>query len=186
MFKTRRVVIGVAVAALALAAIAGPASAAPGDVPVNAGTLGFDQPLGTPAFSAFTSVTLNGSPQVTSANLAPYIVTDATGSGSGWNVTIQLSQLTNASHTLPMDSVHTTAGVVKADPGTTSPAPTMSALTGANGADHASPQKLASAAVNEGMGVYLVSPKPFVLTVPANAYVGTYASTVTVAVNSGP
>jgi hypothetical protein len=187
MFKTRRVIIGVAVVALSLAAFAGPASAAAGDLPVAAGTLGFDQPLGTPAFGAFTGITLNGSPQVTSANLAPYIVTDATGSGSGWNVTIQLSQLTNGGHTLPLDSVHTTAGIVKADPGTTSPVPTMSALTGAaNGADHATPQKLASAAASEGMGVYLISPKPFVLTVPANAYVGTYTSTVTVAINSGP
>src|SRR6266852_5713232 len=61
---------------------------------LNAGTLSE-----TGTFGESTSVTLNGHDQSPSYTL-PVQVTDATGSGNGWNLTISGTPLANGTHTL--------------------------------------------------------------------------------------
>jgi hypothetical protein len=84
-------------AGMALAAVAaGPASAATSTVTgtVTAGSLGIATSA-TPTFG----VTLDGTDQVASYTV-PTTVTDATGSSSGWNLTITSTQFTTGSLTL--------------------------------------------------------------------------------------
>src|SRR5712691_1903048 len=59
-------------------------------------------------FGETTSVTLNGLDQTASYTL-PMQVTDATGSGLGWNLQISGTPLTSGSHTLTQQ-VHTASG----------------------------------------------------------------------------
>src|SRR3954454_8634281 len=93
--KCKRILILGSTALLALAAFA---PAAHADVVVNAGTLDFD-PAGAPTIGDFDPVTLNGNPQLTSLQVNPFTVIDATGSALGWNVTLQVPDLVNGGST---------------------------------------------------------------------------------------
>ena len=53
---------------------------------VAGGSLGFDA---APNLPPFAGVTLNGQSQTSAAHMSDWAVTDGTGSGSGWNVTVQ-------------------------------------------------------------------------------------------------
>jgi hypothetical protein len=68
-------------------------------VMLNAGALSFVN--GTPASTlTFPTTTLNGANRTLTATLA-FDVSDATGSGAGWNVTATSTQFTSGSKTLP-------------------------------------------------------------------------------------
>src|SRR3977135_2313341 len=88
--SARRLRIGLAVAVSALAACVLPAAAL-GSVSdttqfaVSAGTLGFST---NPDIATLSSVALSGQAQTTASSMANFAVADATGSGSGWNVTV--------------------------------------------------------------------------------------------------
>ncbi len=191
MSKTKRVVLGLAVATLLTAVFAGPAVADDSNnntatATLNAGSLSFDNTIAKPTLGNFATITLNGSPQLTSAALTRFMVNDATGSGSGWHVDYTLTQLSTGGgtpHTLATGSVDTKAPVVTTDPGTTSAAPSV---FDAPGVDDGAAHKVVSAAIGAGMGVYLVSPRPFVLHAPADAYAGTYSTTATVDLVTAP
>ncbi|HEX4776392.1 MAG TPA: WxL domain-containing protein [Acidimicrobiia bacterium] len=189
MSKTKRVVLGLAVATLLTAVFAAPAVADDttnnnATVTVTAGSLSFDNTLAKPSLGNFTGVTLNGSPQLSSAAMTRFMVNDSTGSGAGWHVDYTLTQFSDGgTHTLASGSVDTKAPVVVADAGTTSPVPTAS---DALGVDDGAAHKVLSAALNQGMGVYLVSPRPFVLHVPADAYAATYTTTATIDLVTAP
>jgi len=59
---------------------------------------------GTPASTlSFPATTLNGANQTITASL-PFDVSDATGSGAGWNVSATSTPFTSGSHTLPADA----------------------------------------------------------------------------------
>jgi len=59
---------------------------------------------GTPASTlSFPATTLNGTNQTVTAAL-PFDVSDATGSGAGWNVSATSTRFTSGSHTLPADA----------------------------------------------------------------------------------
>ena len=47
-----------------------------------------------PTVGNFNNVTLNGSPQLTSASIAPFTVIDDSGLGAGWHVTLTLPDFT--------------------------------------------------------------------------------------------
>lgn len=153
------------------------------DVTVNPGTLDFD-PAGAPAIGNFTAVTLNGTPQLTSLVVDPFTIIDATGSGAGWHVLLTVPDFTNpgVGANIPASQVSMTAPVVTATAG--------SLITNVQGNTSAgnfnTGEKIVTADVGYGMGTYLVSPRILKLTVPANASVGTYTSTATIAVVSGP
>ncbi len=182
--SARRLRIGLAVAASALAVCVLPATAL-GSVSdttqfsVVAGSLLFGTSPNAPDLNG---VTLNGQSQTTDSQMSNFSVADATGSGSGWNLTVVgdtaggksavfkqycpnancgtdtgpgyvTSGATLAANSLTLNS--TGAGFT-AQNGTTGTAPTHSCNSGCF-MDSASPVKVVSAAANAGMGTYLTN-----------------------------
>lgn len=153
-----------------------------GSLAVNAGTL--SETITSVTINGGTGLTLNGTDQTPSIAM-PMTVTDATGSGAGWHLTIKADQFTGgSSDTLPTTAV-SVSGVTPTDvSGTTDTDPTGN--TGSyprTVSSTASP--LYSAAVNSGLGAFTVTPT-MTLNVPANTVPDTYQSTFTVAIVSGP
>jgi|GEM_PF-1934293 hypothetical protein len=144
---------------------------------VTAGSLSFST---TPGLPALSSVTLNGQAQTTNNTMTGFGVADATGSGSGWNLTVEGQTGAGKSavfaqycgkvakcgadsegyvpsgKTLPADSLtlNSTGASFSAQNGTTGTAPTLQCSSGCN-VDNAAAVKVASAAVNAGMGTWL-------------------------------
>jgi hypothetical protein len=172
-----------------LAAVLLPASAvaATATATLSAGSLAF---VSTPPNVSF-SATLNGTDQtVTSAQALD--VGDATGSGAGWNLTATSTTFTTGGgspHTLSTSA--TTVGAsptVACDTGVTCVLATNSVsypytLPAASTAPVAT--KLFNAAANTGMGNQTVTPS-WKLAVPASTLAGTYTSTWTISLVSGP
>ena len=126
------------------------------------------------------SSTLDGSDQTVS--YAPALaVLDARGSGAGWNLTISATDFTSGSHTLPAGVLNSAAQACHAGSSCTAAVNAIS-LPLTLGTTAA---KFFNAAVNSGLGKVDVTPTVDV-TVPGNAYAGTYTSTVTVAAVAGP
>ena len=139
-----------------------------------------------PSVGNFTAVQLNGQIQTTNATVSAFSVVDATGSGSGWNVMVKASQFATADNafTLPENSLGIATPTVTAAEG----ASDVSTITKANGKiDNVTGVKILSAAVNGGMGTYNVDANNLALTLnPKDVKAGTYISTVTVTVTTGP
>jgi hypothetical protein len=201
-----------AAAATLLAAIsAAPASAdefsnasAPGFT-INAGTgPRFDTAVATgavfPTVGNFANVTMNGTPQLTSATIAPFTVIDDSGTGAGWHVTLLVPDFTSGGNVLPAAGVQMNAVVVA--PGNTDSAmggvwsdPNVDFTTAKtiveadpadtthNGGAPLGPDGVAKVA---GVGTYLVSPQILKLIVPANALAGAYTTTATIAIVNTP
>jgi WxL domain surface cell wall-binding len=148
-------------------------------VVVTAGSLA----ITNPAAGDFTPVTLSGQATTTSASLATFSVTDATGSGDGWHVTAQADQFTGSTHNLALSSLTMSEPTV-ASPGTSSPDPTIE--PGPYTIDAATAVQIASAALNEGMGQYDFGATTLTLSLPADTYADTYNSTVTISVVTAP
>jgi hypothetical protein len=143
---------------------------------VTAGSLTFST---APAMPTLSSITLNGQAQTTTTAMTNFGVADATGTGSGWNVTVAgqsgsgksavfaqycptatcgsdtlgyvPSGATLAANSLTLSS---TGASLTGQSGTTGTAPTLQCASACN-VDSASAVKLASAAVNAGMGTWL-------------------------------
>ena len=184
--SARRLRIGLAVAASALAVCVLPATAL-GSVPdttqfsVIAGSLSF----GSTATDVpnLNAVTLNGQAQTTNSQMSNFSVADATGSGSGWNVTVAgdgpsgsavfkqycsngvsacgadtANSYVSGGKTLAANSLtlNSTSAGFTAQNGTTGTAPTHSCNSGCF-VDSASPVKVISAATSAGMGTFQTS-----------------------------
>ena len=180
MKRSRRVALLAGVFFAATTLLAGTAYAATSTVVLTAGTLS----LSAPTVGNFGTVTLDGSAKTTSATVSTFSVNDARGSGAGWNVTVQATQFTMTGHTLPMGSIAMPAPTVAKADATSNAVPSITA--GPYVIDSASAVKISSAAVDSGMGSYNFTSGNLTLTIPANAYAGTYSSTVTVSVVTGP
>jgi hypothetical protein len=142
---------------------------------VTAGSLSFST---APALPTLGAVTLNGQAQTTNGTMTNFGVADATGSGSGWNVTVEGQSGTGKSavfaqycgkascggdsegyvaggRTLAANSLtlNSTGASFAAQSGTsgTAPAPQCSASCNV---DSATPVKVASAASSAGMGTW--------------------------------
>jgi hypothetical protein len=175
-------------AAAAAGALVGASSAVASNVTatanVSAGTLS----LSTSAAPS-VGVTLDGTDQAPSYAM-PTTVNDATGSGNGWNVTITSTTFTTGggSPHLLSTSASTATGVSSSCASGTCTSPTNSIsynLAVPAGSSAPTPVKLFNAAANSGLGNFTVTPSVQVA-IPANTYAGTYTSTVTLAVVSGP
>jgi WxL domain surface cell wall-binding len=188
MYVTMRTKLLGAMTVLAALALA-PAALAETDttqLTVNAGTLDYTTP-----FSAgnFPTTTLTGTPLSLHADANQWVVTDARGSvDNGWNVTIAASQFSaGGGKTLPLGSLALTAPPnASSDAGNSSAAP--SSLTPGSPIDDGSTQKLASAAAGDGLGQWTFgsSGNALTLTVPSNTQTGTYVSTITTTLATGP
>jgi hypothetical protein len=145
---------------------------------VTAGSLSFST---VPAMPTLTSITLTGTPQTTNTTMTNFGVADATGSGSGWNVTVAgqsgaeksavfaqycptatcgadtkgyvPSGATLAANSLTLNS---TGASFAPQGGSTGTAPTLQCGAACN-VDSASAVKIGSAALSAGMGTWLTT-----------------------------
>lgn len=174
---------------MALAAgIHGATTALSASVPVtatvNAGSLTLSSSA-TPSLS----VTLNGTDQ-TPTFTVPMAANDETGSGSGWHLTITSTQFTTGGgtpRTLSTSASSITGVTASCTHGTcTNPTDGTTYPVGVPaGSTPPTAITFYSASAGTGMGDFTLTPTVQV-SVPANAYAGTYTSTLTLAVVSGP
>ncbi len=165
------------------------ANMGPTNITINGGSLN----LSAVTLSDFAPVTLSGSATTAMTTMNPFTVTDASGTGAGWNVTVQATQFkeyvggtyVSGGKTLALSSLSMAAPTVAAN-GTSSAAPAMT--SGPYVIDSGSAVKIASAAVGNGMGAYDFTPgaNGLTLSIPANAYATSYRSEITVSAISGP
>jgi hypothetical protein len=151
---------------------------------IGAGTLS----VSVPANIAFSD-TLSGVDQTVTAVLA-IDVKDATGSGAGWDLQATSTQFTTGGNTLPTNSV--TIATAPSSPTCDTGATCTLASNGVSypyvlpaGVTAPPASKFFDAAASTGMGDQTVTPT-FSLAVPANTLGGTYNSTWTISVVSGP
>ena len=155
-----------------------------------------------PTVGAFNNITLNGSPQLTSASIAPFTVIDDSGAGAGWHVTLTLPDFTTgvAGSVVSATGAQMNAPVVAAG-NATSPMggvwsipqgdfTTAKTIVEADPADVAhnggAPFASDGTTLVAGMGTYLISPQILKLVVPANADAGVYTTTATIAIVNTP
>ncbi|MBK5211695.1 MAG: hypothetical protein JJE36_05210 [Coriobacteriia bacterium] len=208
------ITMAVALAMLVMMPSAAFAAAPAPDAVITGGTLAITE-LG---IANFTPVTLTGIEQTTTAVVADTELTDPTGLGDGWKVSLQASAFTlDAAHsilltggiasivgtgtveapefaavlsslgTLPQGSLQLdTVSIAVAPTGAGSTDVTN--MTVAQGKiDTATGINILSAPIDAGMGTYTVSMLPMTVTLePATTYAGTYTSTVTQTLTSGP
>jgi len=136
-------------------------------------------------------VSLNVSKKVNLINYSlPIMVTDARGSGSGWNLTITSTTFvtSNSKDKLPTNAsqiIGVTLGC-SANFTCTKPVNSISYPLGVPAGDKAPPpMKFFNAAVNSGLGGFNLTTMVQV-NIPANAKPGTYTSTVILSVVAGP
>jgi hypothetical protein len=189
-FKQIKVMLG----GLLVATLLGTALVVPGsnNIAQAADAAVTGSPLAVDAITVgnFTAVVLNGRTQSTFATINGFNVSDPTGTGAGWSVSLAASQFTTGGTTpltLPTGSLTLTAPTVALGDASSSPLTTVTASGGA--IDTATGLKLLSAAVNGGMGTYTTSFAADSLKLnilPKDVKTGTYTSTITVTIASGP
>lgn len=136
------------------------------------------------------SLTLNGLDQTVTYTLVITSI-DATGSGTGWNLTITSTQFTTGGETpqtLPTTATTITGVTSACAVGATCTTPTNAItypLTIPAASSAPAAIKFFNSAADTGMGKFTVTPS-MTIAIPANTYAGTYTSTVTIAVVSGP
>jgi hypothetical protein len=184
--RTRNIVLGVLAAGAALVVCVPGAGALTATAALSSGSLGF---VSTPPDVTFAAA-LNGKDRTVTATQA-IDVDDATGSGAGWNLTATSTTFSAGAHTLA-----TTATTINAAPAVACDAG-VTCVTARKTALVTYPYTLPAAAVaptatrmfnsnvNRGMGAQTLTPT-WRLAVPANSYSGTYLSTWTLSLISGP
>jgi hypothetical protein len=135
-----------------------------------------------------------------------YTVNDATGSGAGWHVTTAATTFTNGTSTFPNTGTFVTNGSVTSISATTAPAATC--VTGSTCTAPTNtttypvaittapvtptPSTIYDTALNTGLGQFMIggsgsgAPVGWWVNVPASASAGSYVSTITMAIISGP
>jgi hypothetical protein len=161
-------------------------------VALTAGTLSFTT---APLADNFASTQLTGATQTITTNFNDWRVNDARGTGAGWNVTFQATQLSDGGatpKTLPTSSLKLKAPAVTAvDPLNLALPPVAQGVPPWT-LDGGSAVKLYSALAATGQGEWnfdhanLVASKDLELTVPADAKAATYTSTLTFTLGSAP
>lgn len=173
--------------AFAATCVAGSTVACPtSSVAINANNTPY-QLLGV-TYSPFKDITLNGQDQNTVSNGGNYAtVLDASGTGTGWNVTVQATPLFNnaKSDTIAGPNIGTLAA--SSSCGTTGFSCRGNAAPAGSGIidSSAGAVKVLSAPAGAGMGQYQVTLGSLSATIPANVYAGTYSTTITVTLIGG-
>jgi hypothetical protein len=179
----KRLIIGLAAAASLLPAQAALAATATVTGTVSAGTLSISTSA-TPSFS----VTLDGTDQ-TANYTVPTTVTDATGSGAGWNTTITSTQFTTGGgspKTLATNASSITGVTNSCATTCVNPTNSVGYPVGVPaGSTPPTAVKYFNAAASTGAGKFTNTPAVDV-SVPALTSTGTYNSTLTLAAVSGP
>ena len=169
---------------MCLFASAAPVGAATATANISAGSLAF---VSAPPNVTFND-TLNGTNQTVNANQA-LDVSDGTGSGAGWSITATSTTFTTGSVTLS-----TSATTVQSAPSSACDAGSACTLatnsisypyTLPAGASAPTATKVFNAAVNTGQGNQTVT-VTWQLAIPSTTVAGTYTSTWTISLVSGP
>jgi hypothetical protein len=154
--------------------------------PASAATLSLST-AATPTFSA----SLPAGDQTPTYTLPLTVLDTRSGSAAGWNVTITSTQFTTGGAT-PRKLATTASGATGVASvcagGASCVIPSNSVsypLTVPAGSSPPSAVKLANAAAGTGTGIFTITPAIGV-SVPANSFAGSYTSTVTIALVSGP
>ena len=181
-FKT---VAGGVIAAVC-AALVVPASSLAASATVTGTVTGSTLSVSTSASPSFSAnLDLGDS---TPTYTVPLTTQDTRGTGAGWNETITSTQFSaSGGHTLATTASSLT-GVVVSNGSGTNTAPTNGitypvAVPAGSGPPTA--VKFVDAASNTGMGIFTVTPTIGVF-VPQNTYAGSYTSTLTIAIVTGP
>jgi hypothetical protein len=184
---TRKLPLALVAGGALLAASAGPALA--GVVTTTAGiTGGGGVTIATPG-AVNLSATLSGADQVVAGTLGASRVKDASGLGQGWQVQVSGTLFTTggaAPRTLAADAL-SVVGVGAGKVAGKMPTNSVSyggGITVPLGAS-VTPVKIYNAAGDSGMGTFDLTPN-VALSVPADAYAGSYASDITISVVAGP
>jgi hypothetical protein len=154
-------------------------------VAITGGSLSEQGPTSVSA----TPVTLTGDDQTTTYSMG-LTVNDPRGNGSGWNLTITSTTFTSGSNTLDTvaSSILTSPAVVCSGTGSHCTNPT-NGITYPVGVPAGAPAptavKFFNAATSSGLGKFTITPT-ITVSIPGNTYAGTYTSTVSVAVVTGP
>lgn len=175
----QRIFIFMVVAAVALVASAAALAGTLTATATVTGTAGIS--LGLPSNPSISS-TLDGTDQT--ASYSPVLgVVDARGTGAGWNLTISATDFSDGSgHTLLPGTV--TAAAQACHSGSSCTAATSSGITYPLTITGTA-AKFFNAATSTGLGKVDVTPT-IQVSIPGNAYAGTYTSTVTLAAATGP
>jgi hypothetical protein len=175
----QRIIITIVGAVVALVLVGGALGAGIAPVATVSGTAGIG--LNFPANPTITD-TLDGTDQTVNYSALLGVV-DARGTGAGWNLQISATTFGDgAGHTLAPGTITSAAQACKA--GSTCTAAVNSGITLPLGIT-AIAAKFFNAALLSGLGKIDVTPT-IAVAIPGNAYAGTYTSTVTLAVTTGP
>jgi hypothetical protein len=166
-------------------ALALPASSVATSVTATGTVTGSTLSLSTVSTPSFSANLDNG--DSTPTYTAALTTQDTRGTGAGWNETITSTQFTTGTYTLATNASSLT-GVAEAGGSGTNTTPTNAitypvAVPAGSGPPTA--VKFFNSAANTGMGKFTLTPTIGVF-VPQNSYAGTYTSTVTLAIVSGP
>ena len=146
-----------------------------------------------PASVTASSVTLDGTDK-TATYTMNIAVADNTGTGNGWHVTIDSTQFSTGvscgtGHTLSGGASKVTGATFTHNGTGTYTDPTNSvnytSLTVPAGCPSTGAVELFNAASNSGLGQFTITPAVSI-SIPANTYAGTYTSTVTLGIATGP
>jgi hypothetical protein len=156
---------------------------------IQGGTLSF-----TTEAITFTGVTLDGTTQEGIAGeTGQWEVSDPTGTGSGWKVTVEADDFKEDSAPTKIIAAHNITMILLPEhlanlEETGYPNNALPVIEGTFDEEYlsiGSQQILLVAAADTGMGTYGFSPD-FQLTVPASTYMGDYTSIITVTLTAGP
>ncbi len=132
---------------------------------------------------SFPNVTLNGQDLIRIGSTTAWTVESTYPAGTGWHVTIQGSDFTDGSHTLGIGYLETRlldADIVvisgSGPPSSTMPSDTTMSTV---------PQTMLQASGANGVGIYEFTPG-FRLSIPAEAYIGTYTASIVATFIVGP
>lgn len=142
--------------------------------------------LTAPSFGNFPDVTLNGARQSVDASVANWSVTDARGTGGGWDVRVAATVPSTAGET--PDTLSTATMTIDASTPSAADAQNGSAAPAVAGGNIiGSGILVADADAGEGMGVWNLAQGADHLTldVPSDAEAGTYTSTITTTLTPG-
>jgi hypothetical protein len=143
--------------------------------------------VGTTAVPSF-SANLNSGDQ-TPTYTTPLTVNDTRTTGSiGWNLTLTSTQFNTGTSTLATNASTVTSVTASCANGGVCANPTNSLTYPINvpaGSSPPTPNKFYNAASATGVGTFTVTPT-IQVSVPQNSYAGSYTSTLTIAIASGP
>jgi hypothetical protein len=183
---TPRILIALALALAAVLAIPAGALGATANVTgtLSGSTLSLTT-TATPSFSANLDAG-DSTPTYT----VPLTIQDTRGTGAGWNATITSTQFTTggATPSLLATNASSLTGVTSACAGGTCTNPTNAVtypVAVPAGSTPPTAVKFFNAAANTGMGKFTVTPTIGVF-VPQSSTAGTYTSTLTISIVSGP